>query len=67
MTLFPYTTLFRSLHATFHLASADFFSRLQRRPVVINSSRGEVVDTSALLGALRGGIVREAVVDTWEN
>ena len=57
----------QGLHATFHLASADFFSRLQRRPVVINSSRGEVVDTGALLGALRGGIVREAVVDTWEN
>lgn len=57
----------QGLHATFHLASADFFSRLQRRPVVINSSRGEVVDTSALLGALRSGIVREAVVDTWEN
>lgn len=57
----------QGLHATFHLASADFFSRLQRRPVVINSSRGEVVDTRALLGALRGGIVREAVVDTWEN
>lgn len=57
----------QGLLATFHLASADFFSRLQRRPVVINSSRGEVVDTSALLGALRGGIVREAVVDTWEN
>lgn len=57
----------QGLHATFHLASADFFSRLLRHPVVINSSRGEVVDTSALLGALRGGIVREAVVDTWEN
>lgn len=57
----------QGLHATFHLASADFFSRLQRRPVVINSSRGEVVNTGALLGALRGGIVREAVVDTWEN
>lgn len=57
----------QGLHATYHLASADFFSRLQHRPVVINSSRGEVVDTSALLGALRGGIVREAVVDTWEN
>lgn len=57
----------QGLHATYHLASADFFSRLQRRPVVINSSRGEVVDTSALIGALRGGIVREAVVDTWEN
>lgn len=57
----------QGLHATYHLASADFFSRLQRRPVVINSSRGEVVDTSALLGALRSGTVREAVVDTWEN
>ena len=39
----------QGLHATYHLASADFFSRLQRRPVVINSSRGEVVAPSALL------------------
>ena len=54
-------------HATFHLADASFFSRLARRPVVMNSGRGEAVDTAALLAALREGRVRAAVVDTWEN
>ncbi|MDO4930332.1 MAG: 4-phosphoerythronate dehydrogenase [Bacteroidales bacterium] len=54
-------------HATFHLAGADFFGALARRPVVFNSSRGEVVDTPALLAALKAGRVSEAVVDTWEN
>ena len=53
--------------ATYHLASSDFFARLERRPVLINSSRGEVVDTAALLNALNEGRVREAVIDTWEN
>ena len=54
-------------HATFHLASSDFFARLRRRPVFINSSRGEVVDTEALLQAIDDGRVGETVIDTWEH
>ncbi len=54
-------------HATFHLADDAFFRRLQRRPVIINSGRGEVVETEALKQALASGSVRTAVVDTWEN
>ena len=52
---------------TLHLADAEFFARLQRRPVIINTSRGAVVDNDALLDALDCGTVRDAVVDTWEN
>ncbi len=52
---------------TFHLADAGFFASLERKPVLINSSRGEVVETSALLDALQTGKIREAVIDTWEN
>lgn len=54
-------------HATWHLANATFFEQLQRQPVIVNSSRGEVVCTEALLQALEKGWVRAAVIDTWEN
>ncbi len=54
-------------HATYHLADAAFFARLQRRPVLINSSRGEVVDETALKRALSDQRISEAVIDTWEH
>lgn len=54
-------------YATRHLADAGFFSRLSRRPFIINTSRGAVVDNAALLAALQTGQVRDAVVDTWEG
>lgn len=52
---------------THHLADSRFFSSLKRRPVIINSSRGPVVDTAALIAALDNRIVSDAIVDTWEN
>lgn len=54
-------------HATYHLADSAFFGRLRRRPFIINSSRGAVVDCVALGAALDGGSVRQAVIDTWEG
>lgn len=52
---------------TYHLADRAFFAGLRRRPLLINTSRGEVVDNVALLDALTDGLVSDAVVDTWEN
>ena len=52
---------------TRHLADEAFFKKLQRQPVIINSSRGGVVDEQALLQALDDGLVSQAVIDTWEN
>lgn len=52
---------------TFHLADGAFFRSLRRCPVLINTSRGEVVETEALLEALHGGLVSDAVIDVWEN
>lgn len=54
-------------HATCHLADDAFFGRLARKPVFINTSRGEVADTQALCRALDTGCVRQAVIDTWKN
>lgn len=53
--------------ATYHLADKNFFSQLGRKPVIINAARGGVVDEEALLCAHESGVVREMVVDTWEN
>ena len=54
-------------HPTLHLADKAFFGRLGRRPLIINTSRGPVVDNAALLDALIYNKVEDAVVDTWEN
>lgn len=54
-------------YCSFHLADEAFFSSLERVPYLINSSRGEVVDTDALLVALKKGRVKGAIIDTWEN
>lgn len=63
-----HTPLTRSgSHPTFHIADGDFFGSLRRSPIVINAARGPVVDTSALIAALREGKVSHAVVDCWEG
>lgn len=54
-------------YPTFHLADEAFFRSLRRRPVFINTSRGEVVDTPALLQALESGLIADAIIDVWEN
>ncbi len=54
-------------YKTFHLADETFFRSLKRRPILINTSRGEVVDTASLLHALETGEVSDAIIDVWEN
>ena len=54
-------------YATYHLADEQFFQRLARKPYIINTSRGEVVDNKALLSALQQQLVSDAVLDVWEN
>jgi erythronate-4-phosphate dehydrogenase len=53
--------------ATFHLAGPDFFNSLERKPVVINSCRGEVVDNGAAKTALTEGKISALMLDCWEN
>lgn len=55
------------LYPTKYMANEYFFNRLKRKPIIINTSRGAVVDNEALLEALETGKVRQAVIDTWEN
>lgn len=54
-------------YKTFHLADESFFSLLKRKPVIINTSRGEVIDTNALLNALNSESISDAIIDVWEH
>lgn len=54
-------------HATRHLVDADFLRRLNAGSWLINTSRGGVVDSSALKQALEAGDLGTSVLDVWEN
>ena len=54
-------------YPTYHLANETLFDNLSKRPIIINSSRGAVVDNDALLYAINYNKVKDAVIDTWEN
>lgn len=52
---------------TLRYADEKFFGRLKKPVILINTSRGEVVDTASLINAVREGKVTDAVLDVWEN
>ncbi|NDV80498.1 4-phosphoerythronate dehydrogenase PdxB [Bacteroides sp. 51] len=55
-------------YKTYHLGNEAFFRSLKKKPIIINTSRGEVVDTEALLRAMDEGLVStNAIIDVWEN
>jgi D-3-phosphoglycerate dehydrogenase len=52
---------------TKHLLDWEKFNRMKKKPVVVNTSRGEVIDETALLNALDAGIIHSAGIDVFEN
>jgi erythronate-4-phosphate dehydrogenase len=52
---------------TYHLADDAFFAKLNHKKLIINASRGPVVETAALKKALQQKIVDACVLDVWEN
>ncbi|MBA4411523.1 MAG: 4-phosphoerythronate dehydrogenase PdxB [Bacteroidota bacterium] len=52
---------------TYHLGAGEFFSGLKHKPILINSCRGEVVDTLAVKAALKSNQISGFVCDCWEN
>jgi erythronate-4-phosphate dehydrogenase len=52
---------------TYHLADEKFINRMRPKAHLINSSRGEVVDSGDLKKALKGGKLAGAVLDVWEH
>lgn len=54
-------------NATFHLGNEVFFKALKRKPILINTCRGEVIDTKAMKKALNSGHLSDFICDCWEN
>jgi len=52
---------------TKHYADSAFFARCQRGFILINTSRGQCVDTATLVDALESGQVGGACLDVFEN
>ncbi|CAF2924933.1 unnamed protein product [Rotaria sp. Silwood2] len=53
--------------ANHHLISLNSINRMKRRPILINVSRGGLVDTQALIQALKNGKISYAALDVLEN
>ena len=52
---------------TFHLANDDFFQSLKQKPWILNTSRGQIVNTQDLKDAIINGAIAGAGLDVLEN
>lgn len=52
-------------YKTLNMVDTDFLYRCKDKVVFLNTSRGEVVDDSALISALKSGKVLSAALDVW--
>jgi erythronate-4-phosphate dehydrogenase len=52
---------------TFHLINEDILRKLHPDTILINSSRGEVIDNKALKTIIKEKRIAAAVLDVWEN
>jgi erythronate-4-phosphate dehydrogenase len=52
---------------TLHMVGGEFMGQVKKGAVLINSSRGGVVDESALMGGIRGGILSDTILDVFGN
>lgn len=51
----------------YHMINTDTISRMRNRVVIINTSRGGLIDSEALLAGLKGGKIRAAGLDVYEE
>jgi D-3-phosphoglycerate dehydrogenase len=52
---------------TSHLLDKEKFLLMKKRPVIINTSRGEVINEKALHDALNSGMIHSAGIDVYED
>ena len=52
---------------TLHLANNDFFQLLKQKPWILNTSRGQIINTKDLKEALRNELIQGAGLDVLEN
>ena len=52
---------------TYHMADESFFNKLKKNIILFNTSRGSVVDNTALKNAIYAGKIEAALLDVWEK
>ena len=52
---------------THHILNSASFEIMKKRPVIINTSRGETIDEQGLLNALNKNLIHSAGLDVFEN
>lgn len=55
------------LPETYHLIDDKAFDRMKPGVFIVNTSRGKVIDTAALIKALKSGRIRGVALDTYEE
>ncbi len=54
-------------YPTYHLCGAELLGKVERKPLIINSARGSIADTRAVVSALETGAIADAGIDCWEG
>jgi len=52
---------------TYQLVDENFLSKMKKKSIFINTSRGQVVNEKSLLEKLKGSFIKAAVLDVWRN
>lgn len=52
---------------TYHLVNENFTQSLKKKPLIINSCRGEVFDSKAVKNAIEVNAISGIIIDCWEN
>ena len=52
---------------TYHMGDEVFLQNLAKKPLIINSCRGEVIDSTAIYDAIEAGDVEAYIADCWEH
>jgi erythronate-4-phosphate dehydrogenase len=53
--------------STYHLVNNSFVQELNKKPLLINSCRGEVFDTETVKNAVNNKTISGLIIDCWEN
>lgn len=54
-------------HPTFHLIDRESLRHMKPGAFFVNAARGEVLESDAVSDAIESGVIKSAIIDTWEN
>lgn len=57
----------KGIDSTFHLVNEEFLQKLKKKPLIINSCRGEVFNSEDVYDAMEAGDIAGFIADCWEN